>query len=101
MMNWDDITQKYSRVKVSILFLCIVVSALLIYACESTTDGQSSGNSLQISLSCPDQSQISELAKSSEIVRDLEDIVLLRLTVEGGDPPIDPIVEEFDDRPGQ
>ena len=84
-----------SKKKLLVLFIIISLPAALIYACGSSTNQGVATNLLQISLSCPGQNSARELSKESGILRSLEDIVLLRLTVEGGNPPLDPITEEF------
>jgi len=81
--------------RVIVVFLMVILGVSLVYACGSESDEQFSGNLLQISLSCPDLEENAELSRTLGLDRSLSDIVVLRLTVENGNPPIVPITENF------
>jgi len=80
--------------KFLLVVLMATFGAVFVYACGSESDEQLSGNLLQISISCPDPITAAQQSKLFGLERSLADIVLLRLTVEGGIPPIVPIIEE-------
>ena len=79
-----------------IILILAVFSIGFIYACDSGSDEQFSGNTLQISLSCPDIDAAARQARDAGADRTFNDIVTLLLTVEGGNPPLSQISEEFD-----
>ncbi len=95
MIN-DMIKQANKFQKLTVVFLIALMGMTLVYACGSESDEQLSGNLLQISLSCPDISETARISDTFGVERTLSDIVLLRLTVEDGSPPIVPVVDEFD-----
>ncbi|MEE9238410.1 MAG: hypothetical protein V3U58_02500 [Thermodesulfobacteriota bacterium] len=82
--------------KFLLVVLMATIGAVFVYACGSESDEQLSGNLLQISISCPDPITAAQQSKLFGLERSLADIVLLRLTVEGGIPPIVKRTEEFD-----
>ena len=87
-------SNKISKViTLSVVFLMVIA---FVYACGSEEDEQFSGNSLQISLTCPDPTTLAELSRTGGIDRSLNDIVTLLLTVEGGSPPLSQISDIFD-----
>ena len=92
----DMINQKNTMKKFIAVFLMAIMGVALVYACGSESDEQFSGNFLEISLTCPDLEETREISRALGLDRTLSDIVLLRLTVEDGNPPIVPIMEEFD-----
>jgi len=81
--------------KFIVLLLIGIIGIALVYACGSEEDEQFSGNFLEISLSCPDLEEARELSRAFD-ERELSDIETLILTVDQGQPPINPITEEFD-----
>ena len=95
MLN-KGMIQNIKLKKMVIVITMAIISLGLIYACDSGSDEQFSGNTLQISLSCPDIDAAARQAQDAGINRTFNDIIKLLLTVEGGNPPISQISEEFD-----
>lgn len=89
--------EQTSRLKKIVVVMIIAVFGIgLIYACDSGSDNQFSGNTLQISLTCPDQDAVARQSEEAGVDRTFNDIISLLLTVEGGNPPLSLISEEFD-----
>ena len=100
-MFFKGMRQKIKFNKMFIVIAMAIISTGLIYACDSGSDEQFSGNTLQISLSCPDLDSAARQAREAGIDRTFNDIVTLLLTVEGGNPPLSQISEEFDPEEAQ
>jgi len=81
--------------KLFIVCIMAILGTAMVYSCGSESEEQFSGNSLQISLTCMDQNETARVSNELGIERSFSDIVVLRLTVEDGSPPIVPIVDEF------